>query len=166
MSGIQSVLLSQDATQFHRRYYKNGMHMGFVLYTTDPNLSPTSEDALKSALKNSRGVGNFSSMLINIPNGQEKGVQLIPVGSIGSKDEFEGIKKISSQETIVAHRFPAGMSGIIPPEGASMGNPLQYNETYYENEVKPMQKLIIGVNAVLLKQLHIQFETLEVPSPV
>ncbi|CAG23014.1 hypothetical protein [Photobacterium profundum] len=61
-------------------------------------------------------------------------MQLIPVGSIGSKDEFEGIKKISSQETIVAHHLLAGMSGIIPPEGALMGNPLQYNETYYENE--------------------------------
>ncbi|MEH6534079.1 MAG: hypothetical protein V7735_22465 [Photobacterium frigidiphilum] len=140
--------------------------MGFILYTTDPNLSATSVDALKSALKNSRGVGNFSFMLINILNDQEKGVQLIPVESIGSKDEFEGIKKISSQETIVVHHLLAGMSGIIQPEGASMGNPLQYNETYYENEVRPMQKLIMGVSAVLLKYLHIQFETLEAPSSV
>ncbi|PSU46863.1 hypothetical protein C9J12_16775 [Photobacterium frigidiphilum] len=84
--------------------------MGFILYATDLNLSATSEDALKSALKNFRGVGNFSFMLINILNVQEKGAQLIPVESIGSKDEFEGIKKISSQETIVVHHLLAGMS--------------------------------------------------------
>ncbi|MEC4728835.1 phage portal protein [Shewanella sp. D64] len=158
LSGIESALLSQDATQFRRRYYKNGMHMGFILYMTDPYLTPEAEDALEDALKKSRGVGNFSSMLINIPGGQEKGVQLIPVGNIGTKDEFEGIKKMSSQEVIVAHRYPAGLSGILPPEGSSLGNPLQYGEMYFENEVRPMHKLIAGINMHLPSTMHIKFE--------
>ncbi len=158
LSGVESALLSQDATRFRRRYYKNGMHMGFILYMTDPNMTPTSEDELVEALKQSRGVGNFSSMLINIPNGQEKGVQLIPVGNAGTKDEYEGIKKVSSQEVIVSHRYPAGLGGILPPEGASLGNPLQYSEMYYENEVRPMQKLIMGINLILPANLRIEFE--------
>lgn len=158
LSGIESALLSQDATQFRRRYYKNGMHMGFILYMTDPHMTPESEAMLAEALKKSRGVGNFSSMLINIPGGQEKGVQLIPVGNIGTKDEFEGVKKISSQEVIVAHRYPAGMSGIIPPEGASLGNPLQFSQMYYENEARPLHKLICGINLQLPSHMHIKFE--------
>ncbi|MGL4711763.1 MAG: phage portal protein [Shewanella sp.] len=158
LSGIESALLSQDATQFRRRYYKNGMHMGFILYMTDPHMTPATEEMMAEALKKSRGVGNFSSMLINIPGGQEKGVQLIPVGNIGTKDEFEGVKKISSQEVIVAHRYPAGMSGIIPPEGSSMGNPLDYSEMYYENEARPLHKLICGINMQLPSHMHIKFE--------
>ena len=158
LSGVESALLSQDATRFRRRYYKNGMHMGFILYMTDPTLTPIAEENLANALKKSRGVGNFSSMLINIPNGQEKGVQLIPAGNIGSKDEFEGIKKISSQEVIVAHRYPAGLSGILPPEGSSLGNPLQYSEMYYENEIKPLQKLLLGINRLMPKDKQITFE--------
>ncbi|MEF1204299.1 phage portal protein [Photobacterium damselae] len=158
LSGIESALLSQDATRFRRRYYKNGMHMGFILYTTDPSMTPESEEVLADALKKSRGVGNFSSMLINIPNGQEKGVQLIPVGNIGSKDEFEGIKKISSQEIMVAHRFPPGLGGILPPEGGSLGNPLQYSQMYYENEITPLQKLICGVNRFLSDKTKVSFE--------
>ena len=157
LSGIESALLSQDATRFRRRYYKNGMHMGFILYVTDPNMTPEAEDNLAEALKKSRGVGNFSSALINIPGGGKDGVQLIPVGNIGSKDEFEGIKKVSSQEVIVAHRFPAGIGGILPPEGASLGNPLQYSEMYYENEARPLQKLILGINRILPEYKHIEF---------
>ncbi len=46
---------------------------------------------------------------------QEKVVQLIPMNNIGLTDEFEGIKKISSQEIIVAHHHSVVLSGHITP---------------------------------------------------
>ncbi|NAW58485.1 MULTISPECIES: phage portal protein [unclassified Vibrio] len=158
LSGLQSAMLAEDATLFRRRYYKNGAHMGFILYTTDPNMTPAVEEELQDALKNSRGVGNFKSLLINIPNGQEKGVQLIPVGDVSTKDEFPTIKTVSSQDVMVAHRFPPGLSGIIPAQGSAMGDPEKYNRTYYENEVKPMQKLLASVNQILPKTKQIRFD--------
>lgn len=158
LSGLQSAMLAEDATMFRRRYYKNGAHMGFILYTTDPNMTPEVEEELQGALKNSRGVGNFKSLLINIPNGQEKGVQLIPVGDVSTKDEFNTIKTVSSQDVMVAHRFPPGLSGIIPTQGSAMGDPEKYNKTYYENEVKPMQKLLSTVNDILPKNKQIEFD--------
>lgn len=158
LSGLQSAMLSEDATLFRRRYYKNGAHMGFILYTTDPNMTPKVEDELQNALKNSRGVGNFKSLLINIPNGQEKGVQLIPVGDVSTKDEFNTIKTVSSQDVMVAHRFPPGLSGIIPTQGTTMGDPEKYNKTYYENEVYPMQKLLMTVNRIMPKGKQIVFD--------
>ncbi|MUL04433.1 phage portal protein, partial [Aliivibrio fischeri] len=88
------------------RYYKNGLHMGFIFYATDPNLSKEDEDDLKQKMASSRGVGNFRSMFINIPNGNEKGIQLIPVGDIATKDEYEKIKNVTAQEVITGHRFP------------------------------------------------------------
>ncbi len=93
LSGIKSAFLSQDETRFQRRYYKNGMHVGFILYMTDLTMGPIVEENLAEALRKSCRVGNFSSRLINIPNDQEKGVQRTPVDKIGLKDRIEGIKK-------------------------------------------------------------------------
>ena len=59
-------------------------------------------------------MGNFRSMFVNIPGGAEKGIQLIPVGDIATKDEFERIKNITAQDILVGHRFPIGKAGIIP----------------------------------------------------
>lgn len=157
ISGMESAMLSQDATRFRRRYYLNGNHAGFILYTTDPNLTPEVQEELEKALKGTRGVGNFKNMLINIPNGQEKGVQVLPIGNISTKDDFLDIKSVSEQGVMVSHRFHPGLNGVMPPEGTSLGDPEKYNLTYYENEVRPMQKLLSGVNR-LFKKPVIEFE--------
>lgn len=90
--GIQSIMLSEDATLFRRKYYVNGAHMGYILYTSDSSLDPKDEEAIKNAVKESKGVGNFRSLYLNIPNGKKESVQLIPVGDIATKDEYERIK--------------------------------------------------------------------------
>ncbi len=43
--------MNKDATLFRRRYYKNGAHMGFIFYATDPNLSEDDEDMLKQKIE-------------------------------------------------------------------------------------------------------------------
>lgn len=78
---------------------------------------------LKEKIASSKGVGNFRSMFVNIPNGKEKGIQLIPVGDIATKDEFERIKNITAQDILVGHRFPVGKAGIIPQGTTSLGDP-------------------------------------------
>ena len=42
LCGMQSVLLNEDATLFRRRYFANGCHIGYILYTSDPALDPES----------------------------------------------------------------------------------------------------------------------------
>jgi len=139
---VQSALLSNDATTFRRRYYKNGLHMGFIFYATDPNLSKEDEEDLKEKMASSKGVGNFRSMFVNIPNGKEKGIQLIPVGDIATKDEFEKIKNITAQEVLTGHRFPAELAAIIP-SGGTRGDPIKFNFVYNVNEVIPACKIIM-----------------------
>lgn len=158
LSGLESALLSEDATKFRRRYYKNGAHLGFILFTSDPNITPAVEDALEEALSGSRGHGNFKSIHLNIPNGDKDSVKLLPIGDTATKDEFASIKEVSSQDVMVAHRFPAGISGINPSKGGNMGDPEKYSKTYYENEIRPLQKLIMGVNKILPKDKQIAFE--------
>lgn len=142
LGGIQSALLNQDATLFRRKYYINGAHMGFILYATDPNLDADTEDLLKKKIQDSKGVGNFQSLFVNIPDGKEKGLQLIPVGNFESKDEFLNVKNVSAQDMLVAHRFPAGLAGIIPTNTAGLGDPLKYDLSYFRNETKPLIKML------------------------
>ena len=80
LCGMQSVLLNEDATLFRRRYFANGCHIGYILYTSDPALDPKVETAIREKIKQGKGVGNFKSLYVNIPNGKEKAVQVIPVG--------------------------------------------------------------------------------------
>ncbi len=157
---VQSALLSNDATTFRRRYYKNGLHMGFIFYATDPNLGKEDEKDLKEKMASSRGVGNFRSMFVNIPNGSEKGIQLIPVGDIATKDEFEKIKNITAQEVLTGHRFPAELAAIIP-SGGVRGDPIKFNQVYTQNEVIPACKLFmkaVNRDTEIPKHLHLQFD--------
>ncbi|SHO57880.1 phage portal protein [Vibrio quintilis] len=140
---LQSSLLNQDATLFRRRYYKNGAHMGFIFYATDPNMSEADEEALKEKIASSKGVGNFRSMFVNIPNGKEKGIQLIPVGDIATKDEFERIKNITAQDVLVGHRFPAGKGGLMPQPGSNFPDPEKVGREYAKDEIIPVCEIIM-----------------------
>ena len=159
LTGLHSSLLSEEATLFRRRYYKNGAHMGFILYTTDPNLDPEIEKQLQEKISQSKGVGNFNSLFINIPKGDPDGIKLIPVGDIATKDEFERIKNISSQDIMVAHRFPPGLSGVMPSNVGGFGDVEKTQKVYYLNETKPLQDSIKTVNQFLPQKLQIIFET-------
>jgi PBSX family phage portal protein len=138
LGGLQAALLNEDATLFRRKYYINGAHMGFIMYATDPNLDPNVEKDIKEKIQDSKGVGNFRSLFVNIPNGKEKGLQIIPVGNFESKDEFMNVKNVSAQDVLNAHRFPPGLSGIIPANTAGLGDPEKYDGVYFKNETKPL----------------------------
>lgn len=86
IGGIHSMLLNSEATIFRRRYYHNGAHMGFILYTNDPNFTAEVEDEIKSKIEQSKGVGNFSNLYVNIPWGNPEGVKLINFGEVTAKD--------------------------------------------------------------------------------
>lgn len=82
-------------------------------------------------------------MFVNIPNGSEKGIQLIPVGDIATKDEFERIKNITAQDILTAHRFPTGKSGIIPQGIAAQSDPLKTDWVYTKDETLLVCRLIM-----------------------
>ncbi|WP_318515005.1 phage portal protein [Photobacterium leiognathi] len=143
IGGLQSSMLNNDATLFRRKYYKNGAHCGFIFYATDPNLDVDKEKELENSMKQSKGVGNFSSLFVNIPNGKPDGIKIIPVGDIATKDDFSTIKSVTAQDMLNAHRFPAGLAGIIPSGAANFGDPLKADETYKKNESIPLARAVI-----------------------
>ncbi|CAI2469538.1 phage portal protein, PBSX family [Serratia ficaria] len=160
IGGINSALLNSEATIFRRRYYHNGAHMGGILYTTDANLSDEMEDEIKQKVEQSKGIGNFRNLYINIPKGDPEGVKFISVGDIGAKDEFASVKNISAQDILNAHRFPAGLAGIIPENAGGLGDPVKARETYRKDEVIPLQKMFmnaVNTDPEIPEKLHLQF---------
>jgi capsid portal protein len=79
LSGLNSAWLNESATLFRRKYYKNGSHTGFILYMTDTAQDQGDVDALRQALKDSKGPGNFRNLFMYAPNGKKDGIQIIPV---------------------------------------------------------------------------------------
>jgi len=157
LGGIQSVLLNESATLFRRRYYNNGAHMGYVFYTADANLDEDDETALKEQISQSKGVGNFRSMFLNVPGGKPDSVKIIPVGDIATKDEFERIKNLSRNDILSMWRIQPALAGIMPENNAGFGDVEKIQRMYFENEVVPIQQVFLQLNENLPRARHISF---------
>ena len=140
IGGIHSALLNSEAVIFRRRYYHNGAHTGGILYTRDPSMTDEVEEEIERQLRDSKGIGNFSTILVNIPGGDKEGVQFIQMGDISAKDEFASVKNISAQDILNAHRFPAGLAGQIAQNAGGLGDPEKAELIYKRSEVIPLQR--------------------------
>lgn len=96
--------------------YLGGMHAGFIFYTNNLNLSEAGEERMQSQIGSSKGVGNFPSLFVNIAGGGDKAIQIIPVGDIATKDEFEWIKNITRNDVIAAWRMNPCVGGVYAGE--------------------------------------------------
>ncbi|MGG2018882.1 phage portal protein [Pseudomonas sp. S8] len=146
LGGLQALLLNEAATLFRRRYYSNGAHAGYIFYTNDPDLTEEDEDELRAQISASKGVGNFRSMFVNIPNGKENAIQIIPVGDFQAKDELEKVKNITRNDVIAAWRMNPALAGIIPENTGGFGDIEKIDRVYTSNEIRPICQLFNQLN--------------------
>jgi len=146
LGGLQALLLNEAATLFRRRYYSNGAHAGYIFYTNDPDLTEEDEDELRAQISASKGVGNFRSMFVNIPNGKENAIQIIPVGDFQAKDELEKVKNITRNDVIAAWRMNPALAGIIPENTGAFGDIEKIDRVYTSNEIRPICQLFNQLN--------------------
>lgn len=156
LGSLQSSLLNENATLFRRRYYVNGNHAGFIFYTSDPDMDDDTAKDLQKKIQGSKGVGNFKSMYINIPKGREKSVQIIPIGDVSHKDDFERIKNITRNDILSSHRIPPALASVMPENGHA-GDIAKISQVHYENEVVPMQQAVQELNDWLPAANQIEF---------
>lgn len=157
LSALQSAWLNESATLFRRRYYNNGSHAGFILYISDPAQQQEDVDAIRQALKDSKGPGNFRNLFLYSPNGKKDGVQLIPVSEVAAKDDFFNIKNVSRDDVLAAHRIPPQLLGIVPSNTGGFGAVLPAAQVFARNEIKPLQDRFKELNVWLGEQV-IDFE--------
>jgi PBSX family phage portal protein len=163
LPALNSAFLNESATLFRRRYYANGSHAGFILYLTDAAQSDTDIEALRDALKNAKGPGNFRNLFVYAPNGKKDGLQLIPVSEVAAKDEFLNIKNVTRDDQLAAHRIPPQLLGIIPENSAGFGDVSKAAWIFYINEIRPLMATFQEVNAWIGKEI-ITFSPYDIPS--
>ncbi|PHV11328.1 phage portal protein [Chitinimonas sp. BJB300] len=146
LSANHSTWLNESATLFRRKYYLNGSHAGLILYLTDPAHSQQDVEALREAMKNSKGPGNFRNLFMYAPGGKKDGMQVIPLSEVAAKDEFLGIKNVTRDDMLAAHRVPPQMMGIIPSNTGGFGDASKAAEVFVRNELIPLQNRMKELN--------------------
>lgn len=106
---------------------------------------------MQSQIWASKGVGNFRSLFVNIPGGGDKAIQIIPVGDIATKDEFERVKNITRNDVITAWRMNPALAGCMPENAAGFGDVEKIDRVYTNNEIRPIRQLFLQVNERLRK---------------
>ena len=157
LGGLQALLLNEAATLFRRRYYSNGAHAGYIFYTNDPDLTLEDEDELRAQISASKGVGNFRSMFVNIPGGNENAIKIIPVGDFQAKDELEKVKNITRNDIIAAWRMNPALAGIIPENTGGFGDIEKIDRVYTSHEIPPISQLFNQVNESLRQDRRISW---------
>ncbi|MCD9124020.1 phage portal protein [Cupriavidus sp. UGS-1] len=163
LGALHSAWLNESATLFRRKYYQNGSHAGFILYVTDAAQNEADVNAMREALKNSKGPGNFRNLFFYAPGGKKDGIQLIPVSEVAAKDEFFNIKNVTRDDLLAAHRVPPQLLGIVPNHAGGFGSPEVAATVYGRNEVMPLQERFRTLNDMLGEEV-VRFEPYVIPT--
>ena len=145
-AALQSGLLNEAATLFRRRYYINGSHAGFILYIGEEGLSNKDSDAIRTAMRDAKGPGNFRNLFLHIPRGKKDGVSVIPISEVAARDDFMGIKNCSRDDMLAAHRVPPQLLGVVPTNNAGFGSIAEAAATFFDHEVVPLQMRLTELN--------------------
>lgn len=139
LSALQSAWLNEAGTLFRRKYYSNGSHAGYILYLTDALTDETQVDAIKQALKDSKGPGNFRNLFAYAPGGKKDGLQILPISEVAAKDEFFNIKGVTRDDVLAAHRVPPQLLGLVPTGTTGFGSVIPAAQVFSINELEPLQ---------------------------
>ena len=146
LSALNSAWLNESATLFRRKYYQNGAHAGYIMYVTDAAQSSTDVEALRKAMRDSKGLGNFKNLFFYAPNGKADGIKIVPLSEVATKDDFFNIKKVSAEDLMSAHRVPPQMMGMMPNNTGGFGDVVKAAQVFVRNELTPLQERISELN--------------------
>jgi PBSX family phage portal protein len=145
IAALQSVFLNEDARLFRRKVYKNGAHLGYILHM-DGQFGDTEVDKVREAMSESKGPGNFRSMLIQSQGGSKDAVRIIPVGDVAAKDEFLGISNVSRDDILAAHRTFPQLIAVVPQNTGGFGNMAEAVAAFKELVIMPLKRRMLQIN--------------------
>lgn len=143
---MMSVYLNSDATLFRRNYFINGSHAGKLIYVSDALANPKQIEDLKKALSGVNGKQAFKNVLVYSAGGKKDGIQVMPFSEITAKDDFSGIKNITRNDMLAAHRVPPQLMGIIPNEASGFGDVEKAAKVFAINELYPIMSVLKHLN--------------------
>jgi PBSX family phage portal protein len=146
LSALQSAWLNESGTLFRRKYYLNGSHAGYILYLTDVLSDEAQVDAIKTALKTSKGPGNFRNLFMYAPGGKKDGLQLMPISEVSAKDDFFNIKNVTRDDVLATHRVPPQLLGLVPTGTTGFDSVVPAAQVFAINELVPLQARLRELN--------------------
>lgn len=146
LASLQSALLNESATLFRRRYYNNGAHAGFLLYSSDATMPQKTVDAIADSLDSVRGKGNFKNVFVHVPSGDPEKIKLISFNEQSAKDEFLNVKDVSRDDVLAAHRMPPVLLGIVPKNAGGFGKITEAADVYHETAIAPVMEAMAAFN--------------------
>lgn len=146
LSALNSAWLNESATLFRRKYYQNGAHAGYIMYVTDAAQSSTDVEALRKAMRDSKGLGNFKNLFFYAPHGKPDGIKIVPLSEVATKDDFFNIKKVSAADLLDVHRIPFQLMGGKPENVGSVGDVEKVAKVFVRNELTPLQARFMELN--------------------
>lgn len=161
LAGLQSAWLNESATLFRRKYYLNGSHAGFMMYMTDASHDEQDIKALRDAMKDSKGLGNFKNLFMYAPNGKKDGIQILPISEVQAKDEFFNIKNVTRDDVMAAHRVPPQLMGIMPANAGGFGDVEKAAKVFAINELEALQIRFEEINEWIGEEV-VQFDKYEI----
>lgn len=157
---VQSVLLNEAATLFRRKYFINGAHLGSLFISTSQSLKPKDEKLISDKIRQSKGLGNFRSMFLHLPGMQKAtdAFNVVPVGDVATRDEFEKIKNITDRDISAAWGTRPEVAGIMPEAYGGTGDLEKLHALDFENKTLPLINLISEeINVHLRGHQHLSF---------
>ena len=103
---------------------------------------------LREQMRSAKGVGNFKNLFLHVPNGKKDGVQIIPISEVAAKDEFLGIKNVTRDDMLVAHRITPQLIGVIPTNNGGFGDPRSAMDVFFRNEIEPLESVMLQINDI------------------
>lgn len=158
LGAVNSLLLNEDGTLFRRRFYRNGGHVGYILFTKGDDIDDADVKALKERVKETKGTGNFKAMVLHLPGG-DSDAKVLQVSDF-AKDDWEKIKTISRDDIISAHRVPPQILAVLTDNKLPITGDLdKIVRLYNNNVVRPIQLDIAeGINEHLDEDQQISFD--------
>lgn len=160
LGGMQSVLLSEDATLFRRRFYRNGAAMGYVFATIGVFDKKTAEE-LENKINDSTGEGQFRNLFVNIPkmpNIPREPIKIAPIGDIKTADDYDKIKNMNIREVLACHRAQPGITGVLPDNLTGFGDLLKCRDVWFDLEVPPLHRVFQRLNQYLPRDGQVAFQ--------
>jgi hypothetical protein len=154
ISALQSGLLNENATLFRRRYYLNGSHAGFILYISEAGMQELDIEALR--MPPPKGAGQLPQPALAHPQRETGRCADQAHRRGGRKRRTSGIKEVTRDDMLSAHRTPPQLLGIVPKNGTGFGNVIDAARSFYHLEIVPIQCLSeednVGFEAVAFKE--------------
>jgi len=118
----------------------------FSKHTDDTFIGAYPWNAPRSAMRDSKGLGNFKNLFFYAPNGKPDGIKIVPLSEVATKDDFFNIKKVSAADLLDAHRVPFQLMGGKPENIGSMGDVEKVARVFVRNELNPLQERFKEIN--------------------